>query len=216
MKAPALQFASDVDPSAPLVSNHTNARNLTRKVDADGQVVVEKYDTINGAGIGFSRLRESTGLHCAVMTTARIESEERAKALLEWLGSLIGSHPAVSAIIVQSLVDVTEGEDVLCSERDGVKFIPGMSRGVATWSTPRMIPCWSGTSQGWFIGKKEGSDIPAWRKRMDAFPPHLESSYLTLNESRELFRLGIQSENSAKFISMTGEFSCTPQFLHCA
>ena len=208
VKASALQFASDVDPSAPLVSNDTNARNLTRKVDADGQVVVEKYETINGAGIGFSRLRESTGLHCAVMTTARIESEERAKSLLEWLGSLIGSHPAVSALIVQCLVDVTEGEDVLCSERDSVKFIPGMSRGVAMWSTPRMMPCWSGTCQRWFSGKEDSSGVPAWRRRMDAFPPHLESSYLSRDESRELFRLGIQSENWDKFISMTGEFSC--------
>jgi hypothetical protein len=43
---------------------------------------------------------------------------------------------------------------------------------------------------------------------MDAFPPHLESSYLTREEGRELFRLGMQSGNSDMFISVTGEYLC--------
>jgi hypothetical protein len=196
-KLPARQFASEVDPMAPLVSRIDAAQDLTRKVDADGQVIVRMYDTINGAAIGFSRLRESSGLHCGVTTTARIESEERAKALLEWLTGLIGSHPAVSAMIVQCLVDITEGEDVLCSTRNSnTRSIPGMSRGVALWTAPRMMPCWSGTH--------EIDGVVGWRRRMDAFPPHLESSYLTREEGRELFRLGMLSDDADMFIGVTG------------
>ena len=139
------------------------------------------------------------------MTAARMESEERAKALLEWLGSLIGSHPAVGALVVQALVDVTEGEDVLCHENDTDNIstgIPGMSKGVAVWSTPRMMPSWSGTCQSWWEQQEDG--IPAWRKRLDAFPPHLESSYLTREEGRELFRQGMILDSSDRFVAMTG------------
>ena len=53
---------------------------------------------------------------------------------------------------------------------------------------------------------------------MDAFPPHLESSYLTRDEGRELFRLGMQSDNSDMFISVTGEFLCIVLgyfYIHC-
>lgn len=196
-KLPAMQYASEVDPMAPLVSRIDAAQDLTRKVDADGQVIVRMYDTINGAAIGFSRLRESSGLHCGVTTTARIQSEERAKALLEWLTGLIGSHPAVSAMIVHCIVDITEGEDVLCSTRNSnTKSIPGMSRGVAVWTAPRMMPCWSGT--------REIDGVVGWRRRMDAFPPHLESSYLTREECRELFRLGMLSDDADTFIGVTG------------
>jgi hypothetical protein len=201
-----LQFASEVDPSAPLIPPIDVATELTRRVDADGQVSVRAYGTINDAGIGFSRLRESAGLHCAVLTSARIESEERAKVLLEWLGSLIGSHPAVSAIIVQCLVDVTEGEDVLCSEKNKTVSIPGKCRGVVGWSTPKMMPCWSGTSEMWSDKASSNIFVPAWRRRFDAFPPYLESSYLTREEGRELFRLGIISENSKSFIHATGTY----------
>ena len=202
---PPLQLSSEVDPTAALVPGAERAQELTRKVDADGQVLVRSYETINGAGIGFSRLRNSSGLHCSVMTAARMESEERAKALLEWLGSLIGSHPAVGALVVQALVDVTEGEDVLCHENDTDNIstgIPGMSKGVAVWSTPRMMPSWSGTCQSWWEQQEDG--IPAWRKRLDAFPPHLESSYLTREEGRELFRQGMILDSSDRFVAMTG------------
>ncbi len=201
-----MQFASEVDPSAPLIPPIDVATELTRKVDADGQVSVRAYGTINDAGIGFSRLRESAGLHCAVLTSARIESEERAKVLLEWLGSLIGSHPAVSAIIVQCLVDVTEGEDVLCSKKNETISIPGNCRGVVGWLTPKMMPCWSGTSEMWSGKACSNIFVPAWRRRFDAFPPYLESSYLTREEGRELFRLGMKSENSNSFIHATGKY----------
>lgn len=202
-----MQFVSEVDPSAALIAPIDVATDLTRKVDADGQVSVRAYETINDAGIGFSRLRESAGLHCEVLTSARIESEERAKVLLEWLGSLIGSHPAVSAMIVQCLVDVTEGDDVLCGERNNkTSSIPGKCRGVAGWLTPKMMPCWSGTSELWSGKESRNIIIPAWRRRFDAFPPYLESSYLTREEGRELFRLGMMSEESDSFIDATGKY----------
>ena len=211
---------SEVDPSSPLVPREEAAQNLTRKVDADGQVLVHPYNSINSAGIGFSRLRESAGLHCGVMTAARLESEERAKVLLEWLGSLIGAHPAVASLVVQGLVDVTDGEDVLCHEdtnNDSVSAnIPGMSKGVAVWTTPRMMPCWSGTSESWWQeeGGSSNSSVPAWRKRLDAFPPHLESSYLTREEGRELFRQGMMLDDSASFVAKTGEIlSCSFSYL---
>jgi len=210
------QYTSEVDPSSPLVPQVSTATDLTRKVDADGQVLVRTYQTLNAAGIGFSRLRQSAGLHCAVLPSSRMEGEERAKVLLEWLGGLIGSHPCVASLVVQCLVDVTEGEDVLChtdddGDDDAVEKNnnDGMSKGVAVWSTPRMMPCWSGTNENWWSENK-GADadaIPAWRRRLDAFPPHLESSYLTREEGRELFRQGIMlgGEGAAeRFFSETG------------
>ena len=76
-------------------------------------MTVRAYDTLNGAGAGFARLRSSAGLHCSVTTSVRAEAEGRARALSEWLAGLVGAHPAVGAMVVQALVDVTDGEDVL-------------------------------------------------------------------------------------------------------
>lgn len=206
-----MQFASEVDPSAALVPRVEAATELTKKVDMHGQVLVRPYETLNGAGVGFARLRSSAGLHCSVSTTAHTEAEERAMVLLEWLSSLIGSHPAVGAMVVQALVDVTEGEDVLCCEEDANAGIPGMSTGVAVWSTPRTMPCWSGTNLSWWTD--DGADerfVPAWRRRLEAFPPHLESSYLTGQEGKELFRLGMTSKVADQFIVASGMSVCTP------
>ena len=127
-----------------------------------------------------------------------MESKERAKALLEWLTGIVGLHPVMGAMVVQALVDVTKGEDALvCHEEDSDGANgdrKGMSRGVAIWSAPRVMPCWSGTDEGWWpnsTGKEKGV-VPAWRRRLDAFPPHLESSYLTSEEGRELFHQGMR------------------------
>ena len=196
------QFVADVDcsdpPNAPLVASLNTAQEYTRRVDADGQVLVREYETLNGAGVGFSRLRDP-GLHCSVVTTAQCEAEERASVLLEWLSGLLSDHPVVRAIVVQALVDVTDGEDVLCSQVDNEES--GASRGVAVWSNPRMLPCWSGTSEQWW---NDGTSVPAWRKRLDAFPPHLESSYVTRQEGRELFLRGMMGKAADQFVSVTG------------
>ena len=198
------QFVADVDcpdpPNAALVKTLSAAEELTRRVDAEGQVLVRDYETLNGASVGFSRLREP-GLHCSVVTTARVEAEERARVLLEWLSGLLSDHPVVRAIVVQALVDVTDGEDVLCSEE---KENEGSSRGVAVWSKPRMLPCWSGTNEQWWnANNNDRPSIPAWRKRLDAFPPHLESSYLTREEGRELFLRGMR-KFADQFVIVTG------------
>ena len=198
-----VQSAHGVDPSAALVPRADSAQDLTRKVDADGQVLVRQYDTLNGAGIGFSRLRSSAGLHCSVTTSARMESEERAKVLLEWLASLIGVHPSVGAMVVQALVDVTDGGDVLCHDDNKTTAVAGISNGVAVWSSLRMMPCWSGTHESWW---SSSDGAPAWRRRFEAFPPHLESSYLTREEGRQLFRQGMLSEQTDRFLSVTGEY----------
>lgn len=87
--------------------------HLRLTVDADGQVIVRMYNTINGCYWLLTIVRE---LGAALW--ARIESEERAKILLEGLTGLIGWHPAVSAMIIQCLVNIAEGEDVLCSKRN--------------------------------------------------------------------------------------------------
>lgn len=49
---PTLQSAHEVDPLAALVTRADSAQDLTQKVDADGQVLVRSYETLNGAGIG--------------------------------------------------------------------------------------------------------------------------------------------------------------------
>ena len=64
------------------------------------------------------------------------------------------------------------------------------------WTASRSVPSWSGTlwdSAGAGAGGA-ASAVPAWRRRMDAFPPHLESSYLTREEARSLFGLGMSDE----------------------
>ena len=189
----------ETDPISPLIARSDTAQELTRRVDSDGQVLVREYQTLDGAGIGFARLRENTGLHCSVISSPRIEAEERAKVLLEWLSGLVAVHPAVGAMIVQALVDVTDGEDVLSSEEDNGG---GVARGVAVWNSARMMPCWSGTHEKWWGDDSEG--IPAWKRRLEAFPPHLESSYLTREEGRELFRQGLTSSMADKFVIETG------------
>lgn len=200
---------SELDPISALVARYDIAQDLTRRVDSDGQVLVRDYQTLDGAGIGFARLRENSGLHCSVVGTAGVEAEERAKVLLEWLSSLLAAHPAVGAMIVQALVDVTDGEDALCTDTE-TTTTAGVSKGVSVWSSARMIPCWSGTHESWWDKTDECNGgtkrLPAWRRRLDAFPPHLESSYLTRQEGRELFRQGLMSTFADGFIIKTGEF----------
>jgi hypothetical protein len=187
----------EVDPISPLIPRKDTAVELTHRIDSDGQVLIRDYETLDGAGIGFARLREGAGLHCSVVSSPRIQAEERAKALLDWVAGLVAVHPAVGAIVVQALVDVTDGEDALCpnDDRGG-----GVTKGVAVWNSARMMPCWSGTHENWW----SDGETPAWKRRFDAFPPHLESSYLTREEGRELFRRGLMSDWADKFVIETG------------
>ncbi|KAL7473331.1 hypothetical protein ACHAXS_013787 [Conticribra weissflogii] len=200
--APSRNAYLEIDPFSQLVTRSSTAEELTRRVDADGQVLVREYKTIDGAGIGFSRLRKDVGLHASVMTTPRLDAETRAKLLLEWLAELLTAHPAVSAIVVQALVDVTDGEDILCVDKEPQQNeVQGVSRGVAVWTNARMLPCWSGTSENWW---GDGRLLPAWRRRLDVFPPHLESSYLTREEGRELYKQGLMSPGADRFATESG------------
>jgi hypothetical protein len=171
------------DTSIGLVSQRKIATEKTQLVDSEGQVLVRDYTTIEGAQAGFDRLK-SFGLHCSVLSTPQIELENRARALLSWLTEIASAHPAVSALVVHALVDVTEGDDVF--------------GGVLVWNNARMIPSWS-FSDSYLssarVSIQEDKDeydvsVPGWRRRMNVFPPHLPSSYLTREEQRQLHKLG--------------------------
>jgi len=90
---PGVQF-SEVD-SAPLVPRIDAVQDLTRSVDADGQVLVRPHETLNGSGIGFSRLLSSAGPHCSVMTSASMESKRRANVLSTLSESVEGNLPLI-------------------------------------------------------------------------------------------------------------------------
>ena len=61
------------------------------------------------------------------------------------------------------------------------------------------------THENWW-SEKEG--VPAWRRKLDAFPPHLESSCLTCDDVRELFWQGMLLGRGGLdcFVSETGGF----------
>lgn len=172
---------NEIDSSYGLVSSRDDAAELTHHVDSDGQVVVRSYTTLKAAKTGFDRLK-SKGLHCAVVSTPQVDLELRARLLVSWLTDISAANPAVSALVVHALADVTEGMDVF--------------GGVRLWGCARMLPPWS-FPHGYFspqndeIGHSQNENyIPGWRRRMDVFPPNLVSSYLTREEAMQLHQLG--------------------------
>lgn len=177
---------NETDTSHGLVNDIEEATNLTHGVDQDGQVLVKRYETMDGAIAGFNRLKEK-GLHCSVVSTPQLELETRARILLTWLSDISEAHPAVSALIVHGLVDVTEGSDLF--------------GGATVWNNSKIIPPWS-FSQDYLAVSKQvsqdekvdtGVDVFGWRRRLDVFPPHLESSYLTREECRQLHTIGFST-----------------------
>ena len=175
------------DAAMGLVKDKNSATEKTGKVDADGQVIVRDYNTMKGAMAGFDRLK-AHGLHSSVVSTPQIELENRARMLISWLADIAEAHPAVSALVIHALVDVTEGSDAF-----GNTFV---------WGDAKMIPSWS-FSEGHLssarVSINEDEDdlysIPGWRRRLDVFPPNLESSFLTREESRQLHKLGFVSQH---------------------
>jgi hypothetical protein len=172
-----------------IVNELDEAKELTTHVDSDGQVIVKGYTTIEDAKVGYNRLK-TFGLHCAIISTPQVDLEVRSRILLSWLSDISAAHPAVAALVVHALVDVTEGSDPL--------------GGAYVWPISRMIPPWSFT-HGYFTSarvsiheedeKEEEIDVPSWRRRMDVFPPNLKSSFLTREESRQLHKLGLAALN---------------------
>jgi len=81
------------------------ATEMTHHVDADGQVTVKAYDNCPAAMQGYRRLK-TRGLHCAVVSTAQMHLEHRAKQIAMWLTELSSSHPVGVCLTVHALVQV--------------------------------------------------------------------------------------------------------------
>lgn len=118
---------SSEDHSPSLVPLREDADEMTHHVDADGQVLVKSYPSMHSAFQGFRRLK-ARGLHCAVVGTAQVDMEQRARALTTWLGELCAAHPAAAALIVHALVQVSPHHDLA---------------GISVWHEPRIIPSWA-------------------------------------------------------------------------
>ena len=160
------------DPS--LVPLREQATEMTHHVDADGQVTVKAYDNCVAAMQGYRRLK-TRGLHCAVVSTAQLHLEQRAKQLASWLTELSSAHPVAAALCVHALVQVDPHHHTLA--------------GYHVWPEAHSIPPWAGSN--WNEGKEEEEEdeMMACRRRFQAFPPHLTSSYCTRLEALRLHGL---------------------------
>jgi hypothetical protein len=162
-----------------LVPDRTRATDMTHHVDADGQVTVKTYSTVAEAMRGFRRLK-SRGLHCDVVSSAQVQMELRARALVSWLSSISQAHPAIAAIVVHALVQVDADHDIA---------------GIQVWRRARFIPIWAGMD-----ARNEQEML---QKRFQFFPPYLISSYLTREESELLLSMAF-SVNPGLFCQLTG------------
>jgi len=176
---------NETDTSQGLVMNNTIAQEMTQHVDSDGQVTVRTYKTFAGAMAGYQRLKD-WGLQASVLSRPQIDLELRARLLLSWLIDIADAHPAVAALVVHALVDVSDGTEPL--------------GGIHVWSSARMLPPWSYPPGHQTIGdvdpeSKMTMDLPGWRRRMDSYPPHLRSSYLTREEATQLHQIGFTNPN---------------------
>lgn len=162
-----------------LVANRDSATDMTHRVDSDGQVTVKSYSNIPAAMQGFRRLK-SRGLHCAVVGTTQMHLEQRARALSSWLSEISSAHPAAAALVVHALVQVSTNHELAK---------------VRVWQEARMIPPW--------VALGQTDEVEACRRRFHAFPPHLESSYLTREEAERLYEMG-RMLNPTAFLELTG------------
>jgi len=163
----------------PLVPMRDTATEMTHHVDADGQVTVKSYSNIGAAMQGFRRLK-SRGLHCAVVGSAQIDLELRAKALSMWLAEISAAHPAASALVVHALVQV--------DPRHNLASVP-------VWHEARTMPPWAALDAR--------DEVEACRRRFHAFPPHLASSYVTRAEAELLHEIGMNT-NPKGLVELTG------------
>ena len=168
------------DASMPLVPHREDANEMTHHVDSDGQVTVKSYTSLAAAMHGYRQLK-LRGLHCAVVSTAQLDAEHRARALTAWLTEIAAAHPSAAAIVVQALVLVSSDQDL---------------GGIQVWHEPRMIPVWAS-----MVDRED--EMSTCRRRFYAFPPHLVSSYLTRDEAESLHCLGRQM-NQEQFVKLTG------------
>lgn len=166
----------------PLVARRDDATEMTHHVDADGQVTVKSYVTVESALEGYRRLK-SRGLHCAVVSTAQADMELRARALSVWLTEIAAAHPAAAVLVVHALVQVSPNHDL---------------RGIHVWHEPRMIPAWAGLA--------DTDEVSMCARRFQAFPPHLASSYVTREEAARLHQIGTEI-NAERFAQLTGMYT---------
>ena len=153
---------NDDGQSQSLVTLREAANEMTHHVDADGQVTVKTYSSVMSAMQGYRRLK-SRGLHCAVVSSAQVDMEQRARALATWLSEISAAHPAASVLVVHALVQARS------HHRLG---------GVSVWPEARIIPPWTSL--------KQTDEIQACRRRFNAFPPHLPTSYVSSDEAEKL------------------------------
>ena len=179
---------SAVNVNQSLVPVREHATDMTHHVDADGQVRVKQYTSITEAMKGYRRLK-SRGLHCAVISSAQSQLEFRARALTSWLTELSAAHPVASTLVVHALVQVRDGN--INNSADYTDFA-----GVHVWPQARMIPEWAGMNS--LMNEEEYS-----RKRFEAFPPQLNSSYVTTEEAELLHGIAL-SLNANAFCELTG------------
>jgi hypothetical protein len=165
--------------SQSLVTQRDAANEMTHHVDADGQVTVRSYSSIPSAMQGFKRLK-SRGLHCAVVSTAQVDMEHRARALSSWLAEISSAHPAAAVLVVDALLQVRTTNDL---------------GGIAVWQEARSIPSW--------VGVNETDEVQACRRRFQVFPPHLASSYISSDEAEKLHGLALEI-NANAFVELTG------------
>jgi hypothetical protein len=162
-----------------LVPMRDEATQMTHHVDADGQVAVVTYASIPAALQGFRKLK-SRGLHCAVVSTAQLQSETRAKLAANWLSDIAAAHPVAAALVIHALVQVHNDHDL---------------GGYRVWLEPRCIPIWAGLDQ---------TNLEAARhRRCEAFPPHLASSYVSFEEAELLHGMALTIRQQA-LVNLTG------------
>ena len=169
----------DDQEAPPLVPMRDTATEMTHHVDADGQVTVKSYNTMGAALLGFRRLK-SRGLHCAVVGSAQVSLEQRAKAVSNWLVEISSAHPSAAAMVVHALVQVELQHNL---------------GPISVWHHARTIPSWAALDTS--------DEAEACRRRFSAFPPHLASSYVTREESELLHELAM-SINPNALVELTG------------
>mmetsp|Transcript_26458 Transcript_26458/g.74018 ORF Transcript_26458/g.74018 Transcript_26458/m.74018 type:complete len:3261 (+) Transcript_26458:550-10332(+) len=174
------QVDNDDPENQSLVDFHEAAKDMTHHVDSDGQVLVKSFVSFPEAMRGFRKLK-SKGLHCAVVSTSQVDIEQRARALSSWLTEISSAHPAAAVLVVHALTQASSRHTLA---------------GISVWHQPHTIPAWAGLSE-------QSDELQSLRRRLNAFPPHLLSSYVTYDEAETLHRLAM-NQNAQAFTELAG------------
>ncbi|KAL3923025.1 MAG: hypothetical protein SGILL_001888, partial [Bacillariaceae sp.] len=160
-------------------AGETTAALLKRLLEKGQKAAAMQAGNQNAGKTGFKRLK-SRGLHCAVVSTAQVDMEQRARALSSWLAEISSAHPAAAVLVVDALLQIRTTNDL---------------GGIPVWQEARSIPTW--------IAPGETDEATVCRRRFQAFPPHLASSYVTSDEAEMLHGLAMDL-NAKAFVELTG------------